>query len=286
MTQGAELVADSVAADTIVFDLPPEIDAAGAAALIADMIKLPQAHAISLNAAAVSSVSLGYLQVLVSAFKTFPKLTVSAVSAEFAEAFGGYGIAYPFAEPAVADTPAAEIEVPAIVETMPEAAPVEAISIEAMPVEAVAPPLVPDALAPEPAPAVQAENDSEADAGAARTILTIDDSRTMRDMLRLALGGAGFTVVQAVDGQDGLKVLPQQPVDVIITDINMPKLDGYGVIRAVRSDATYDDTPILVLSTEAEQGSKDIANEAGANGWIVKPFDPEGLVKLINTVCE
>jgi|HubBroStandDraft_2_1064218.scaffolds.fasta_scaffold32104_2 two-component system chemotaxis response regulator CheY len=286
MTQGAELVADSVAADTIVFDLPPEIDAAGAAALIADMIKLPQAHAISLNAAAVSSVSLGYLQVLVSAFKTFPKLTVSAVSAEFAEAFGGYGIAYPFAEPAVADTPAAEIEVPAIVETMPEAAPVEAISIEAMPVEAVAPPLVPDALAPEPAPAVQAENDSEADAGAARTILTIDDSRTMRDMLRLALGGAGFTVVQAVDGQDGLKVLPQQPVDVIITDINMPKLDGYGVIRAVRSDPTYDDTPILVLSTEAEQGSKDIANEAGANGWIVKPFDPEGLVKLINTVCE
>jgi two-component system chemotaxis response regulator CheY len=286
MTQGAELVADSVAADTIVFDLPPEIDAAGAAALIADMIKLPQAHAISLNAAAVSSVSLGYLQVLVSAFKTFPKLTVSAVSAEFAEAFGGYGIAYPFAEPAVADTPAAEIEVPAIVETMPEAAPVEAISIEAMPVEAVAPPLVPDALAPEPAPAVQAENDSEADAGAARTILTIDDSRTMRDMLRLALGGAGFTVVQAVDGQDGLKVLPQQPVDVIITDINMPKLDGYGVIRAVRSDPAYDDTPILVLSTEAEQGSKDIANEAGANGWIVKPFDPEGLVKLINTVCE
>ena len=287
MTQGAELVADSVAADTIVFDLPPEIDAAGAAALIADMIKLPQANAISLNAAAVSSVSLGYLQVLVSAFKTFPKLTVSAVSAEFAEAFGGYGIAYPFAELAVVDAPAAQIELPAIVETMPDAMPVEAALIEAAPpVEAVAPPLVPAALAAEPAPAMQAENVSEADAGAPRTILTIDDSRTMRDMLRLALGGAGFTVVQAVDGQDGLKVLPQQPVDVIITDINMPKLDGYGVIRAVRSDPAYDDTPILVLSTEAEQGSKDIANEAGANGWIVKPFDPEGLVKLINTVCE
>jgi two-component system, chemotaxis family, chemotaxis protein CheY len=281
MTQSAELVADT-AADTIVFDLPPDIDAAGAAALIADMIKLPQANAISLNAAAVSSVSLGYLQVLVSAFKTFPKLTVSAVSAEFAEAFGGYGIAYPFAEPAVVDAPEA-----ASVEAMPvEASPVEAPPIEAPPVEAVAPPLVPDAPAPESIPPVQAESDSEADAGAARTILTIDDSRTMRDMLRLALGGAGFTVVQAVDGQDGLKVLPQQPVDVIITDINMPKLDGYGVIRAVRSDPAYDDTPILVLSTEAEQGSKDIANEAGANGWIVKPFDPEGLVKLINTVCE
>ncbi len=108
--------------------------------------------------------------------------------------------------------------------------------------------------------------------------MTIDDSRTMRDMLRLALGGAGFTVVQAVDRHDGLKALPQQPVDLIITDINMPKLDGYGVIRAIRGDLAYDDTPILVLSTEAEQGSKDIANEAGANGWIVKPFDPDGLV--------
>jgi two-component system chemotaxis response regulator CheY len=131
-----------------------------------------------------------------------------------------------------------------------------------------------------------ANTEASAEAAAAKTILTIDDSRTMRDMLRLALGGAGFTVIQAVDGQDGLNVLPQQPVDVIITDINMPKLDGYGVIRAIRADRAYDDTPILVLSTEAEQGSKDIANEAGANGWIVKPFDPEGLVKLVNTVCE
>jgi two-component system chemotaxis response regulator CheY len=218
-------------ATTIVFDLPPAVDAADAAALIAEMSRLPRANAIILNAAAVASVSLGYLQILVSAFKTFPKLTVSAASAEFAEAFGGYGIAYPFA----AQTPA----------------------------EVAAPP-----------------------AKAAPTILTIDDSRTMRDMLRLALGGAGFTVVQAVDGQDGLKVLPQQPVDLIITDINMPKLDGYGVIRAIRGDPAYNDTPILVLSTEAEQASKNVANEAGANGWIVKPFDPDGLVKLVSTFCE
>lgn len=284
-------------ADTIVFDLPPEIDAAGAAALIADMIKLPQAHEISLNAAAVSSVSLGYLQILVSAFKTFPKLTVSEASAEFAEAFGGYGIAYPFAEPAAAaaDMPAPPAEI--------EPAPVETVAAEAAPalvpevLSEVVPEVAPQEFAPEPAPAQvaaavpdaapaqDAVAESQSEASTARTILTIDDSRTMRDMLRLALSGAGFTVVQAVDGQDGLKVLPQQPVDVIITDINMPKLDGYGVIRAVRADPSYNDTPILVLSTEAEQGSKDIANEAGANGWIVKPFDPDGLVKLINTVC-
>jgi len=280
--------------DTIVFDLPPALDTAGAAALIADMIKLPPDDAISFNATAVSEVSLGYLQILASAFKTFPKLTVSGASAEFAEALDGYGIACPFGEPPVVDTVAvpAPGELPAAIE-MPSAeaaAPAEIempAAVQAVPAE-VAPSLVPAAAAPEdPAPAAPAEAVAEAAAASdVKTILTIDDSRTMRDMLRLALGGAGFTVVQAVDGQDGLKVLPQQPVDVIITDINMPKLDGYGVIRAVRSDPAYNDTPILVLSTEAEQGSKDIANEAGANGWIVKPFDPEGLIKLINTVCE
>jgi two-component system, chemotaxis family, chemotaxis protein CheY len=281
--------------DTIVFELPPAVDAAGAVALIADMIKLPPANEINLNAAAVSSISLGYLQILVSAFKTFPKLTVSAASAEFAEAFGGYGIAYPFsaqveeaAAPPVCDPPPIEIEPPPAEIEPAETDPAAPI----VPVE-TAPPLVPASVpaqdpvaAQNPAPAAQADGDAPVSAAAGRTILTIDDSRTMRDMLRLALGGAGFTVVQAVDGQDGLKVLPQQPVDVIITDINMPKLDGYGVIRAVRGDPAYNDTPILVLSTEAEQGSKDIANEAGANGWIVKPFDPDGLVKLVSTFCE
>jgi two-component system chemotaxis response regulator CheY len=286
-------VADTISADAIVFDLPPALDAAGAAALIADMVKLPHGNEISLNAQAVAEVSLGYMQILASAFKTFPKLTVSGASAEFAEVFDGYGIAFPFAE--VPDimapleaAPVAEIE--PVQDASAEAAPslVPDIALDAAP--DVAPVIEPAPAEPTAAePAVAAADvpaEASAETAAAKTILTIDDSRTMRDMLRLALSGAGFTVVQAVDGQDGLNVLPQQPVDVIITDINMPKLDGYGVIRAVRADRTYDDTPILVLSTEAEQGSKDIANEAGANGWIVKPFDPEGLVKLINTVCE
>jgi two-component system chemotaxis response regulator CheY len=273
MTQAAA----TAVTDTIVFDLPPAVDGAAAAALIADMIKLPQGNGISLNAAAVSSVSLGYLQILISAFKTFPNLTVSGASAEFAEVFDGYGIACPFGEPPVAgampaDAMPAEIDVPPVA-----LAPVPEMQTASIPAVETAPPL---------APTAPAETSAEAAASAVKTVLTIDDSRTMRDMLRLALAGAGFTVIQAVDGQDGLKVLPQQPVDVIITDINMPKLDGYGVIRAVRSDPAYNETPILVLSTEAEQGSKDIANEAGANGWIVKPFDPEGLIKLINTVCE
>ena len=262
-------VADTIGTDAIVFHLPPALDAAGGAALIADMVQLPHGNEISLNAQAVAEVSLGYLQILVSAFKTFPKLTVSRASAEFAEVFQGYGIAFPFGEAPAAAAPS----------LVPDIAPGVAPVMEPAPVQDAAPAEI--AAAP-----AEADAEASAEAAAAKTILTIDDSRTMRDMLRLALGGAGFTVVQAVDGQDGLKVLPQQPIDVIITDINMPKLDGYGVIRAVRADRAYDDTPILVLSTEAEQGSKDIANEAGANGWIVKPFDPEGLIKLINTVCE
>jgi two-component system chemotaxis response regulator CheY len=119
---------------------------------------------------------------------------------------------------------------------------------------------------------------------AAKRILTIDDSKTMRDMLRLTLVDAGYEVIQAVDGQHGLDVLTKERVDVVITDINMPKLDGYGVIRHLRADAGYDDTPILVLSTENDQKTKDIGREAGATGWLVKPFDPDQLVEIVRQV--
>jgi two-component system chemotaxis response regulator CheY len=114
-----------------------------------------------------------------------------------------------------------------------------------------------------------------------KTILTVDDSRTMRDMLAMALNDAGFNVVQAVDGEDGLAVLDAHSadVDVIITDINMPKLDGFGFIEGVRKDARHRATPILVLTTESDSSKKDRARQAGATGWIVKPFNP---VKLID----
>ncbi|HEY4406458.1 MAG TPA: response regulator [Xanthobacteraceae bacterium] len=117
-----------------------------------------------------------------------------------------------------------------------------------------------------------------------KRILTIDDSRTMRDMLRMTLANAGYVVIQAVDGLDGLDVLKKERVDVVITDINMPKLDGYGVIRRLRADSGYDDTPILVLSTENDQKTKDIGRDAGATGWLVKPFDPDQLVEIVRQV--
>ncbi len=118
-----------------------------------------------------------------------------------------------------------------------------------------------------------------------QTILTVDDSRTMRDMLRLALVGAGFRVVEAVDGLDGLAVLAGERPDVIITDINMPNLDGFGFIEAVRDDVENRGTPILVLTTESDPDKKARARDAGATGWIVKPFNPEKLVQAIRRVA-
>ncbi len=120
-----------------------------------------------------------------------------------------------------------------------------------------------------------------------KTILTVDDSRTMRDMLMMALSDAGFTVVQAVDGADGLEVLGAHAdeVDVIITDINMPRMDGFGFIENVRRDERHRATPILVLTTESDLSKKDKARQAGATGWIVKPFNPVKLVEAIRRVA-
>jgi two-component system chemotaxis response regulator CheY len=120
-----------------------------------------------------------------------------------------------------------------------------------------------------------------------KTILTVDDSRTMRDMLAMALNDAGFTVVQAVDGEDGLAVLDAHSadVDVIITDINMPKLDGFGFIEGVRKDLRHRATPILVLTTESDDSKKNRARQAGATGWIVKPFNPVKLIDAIRRVA-
>jgi two-component system chemotaxis response regulator CheY len=132
-----------------------------------------------------------------------------------------------------------------------------------------------------------AESQSTNEQVMTKRILTIDDSKTMRDMLMLTLADAGFDVIQAVDGQDGLDVLRKQkaPVDVIITDINMPRLDGYEVIRQLRRDPNHKSTPILVLTTESDADKKNRAREAGATGWMVKPFDPDRLLATVRKVA-
>ena len=118
-----------------------------------------------------------------------------------------------------------------------------------------------------------------------KTVLTVDDSRTMRDMLMLALAGAGYRVIQAVDGVDGLETLNAEGADVVITDINMPRLDGFGMIEGVRADPKHRTTPILVLTTESDAAKKQRARDAGATGWIVKPFDPAKLVDAVRRVA-
>ncbi|WP_210270221.1 response regulator [Aureimonas sp. ME7] len=118
-----------------------------------------------------------------------------------------------------------------------------------------------------------------------KTILTVDDSRTMRQLLNGALSDAGFSVVQAEDGVHGLEVLEGCEPDVIVTDVNMPRMDGLTFIERLRADAGRRAIPILVLTTENDAAKKARAKAAGATGWIVKPFDARKLVDAINRVA-
>lgn len=117
-----------------------------------------------------------------------------------------------------------------------------------------------------------------------KKVLAVDDSRTMRDMLNRALEKAGFDVKLANDGEDGLDALRKGRPDIIITDINMPRLDGFGFIEKVREDDRYIGVPILVLTTESAEDLKAKARAAGATGWIVKPFHEEKLIAAIHRV--
>ncbi len=115
-------------------------------------------------------------------------------------------------------------------------------------------------------------------------VLAVDDSDTIRDILKLTLDQAGYNPVVATDGAHGLEVLGNISPDVIITDINMPRLDGFGFIEAVRAKPEHRTTPILVLTTENVPELKSRARAAGATGWIVKPFDPAKLVRALRMV--
>lgn len=116
-------------------------------------------------------------------------------------------------------------------------------------------------------------------------ILAIDDSKTIREMLRSALAAAGFEVHLADDGQAGIEALDQVVPDVVITDINMPRLDGFGVLEKIRESANFKTLPVLILTTESAQDLKNRARQAGATGWIVKPFDDGKLVSAIRRIA-
>ncbi len=115
-------------------------------------------------------------------------------------------------------------------------------------------------------------------------VLTVDDSPTILAMLRHVLNQAGFEVVQAEDGQKGLDAMEGEEFDVVITDINMPVMDGIEFIRNVRASGENKSLPILILTTETSPEKRSQGREAGGTGWIVKPFDPEKLISVIHRV--
>ncbi len=116
-------------------------------------------------------------------------------------------------------------------------------------------------------------------------VLIVDDSTMLRDMLSYALNEGGYSdVIEAVDGVDGLEKAKSTKFDLIITDINMPNMDGLTYIEELRKIPDYGSTPILVLTTERSDEMKTKGKAAGATGWIVKPFVPDQLLKAVNIV--
>jgi len=117
-----------------------------------------------------------------------------------------------------------------------------------------------------------------------RTALIVDDSVSMRQMVGFTLQEAGFTVLEGANGQEGLDRLTGAKVDIIITDLNMPIMDGLTFIRGVRARAETRFTPVLMLTTESQASKKQEGKAAGATGWIVKPFNPTQLLEVIAKV--
>ncbi len=119
-----------------------------------------------------------------------------------------------------------------------------------------------------------------------KKILAVDDSASVRQMVSFTLQGAGYEVSDAVDGQDGLVKAGKGKFDMIITDLNMPNLDGIQLITAVRGLPGYSFVPILMLTTESQAEKKDAGRKAGATGWIVKPFNGEQLIAVLRKLLK
>jgi two-component system chemotaxis response regulator CheY len=240
-------------ADTALVKLPSILDLAAASNVQEAALRaLAASGRLRLDASQVEVMLVPCLQLILAAMRS-ANVSVEQPSQAFESAFADLG--FDFQVLAAAAT------------TMPVSAP-QAEPQVATPIEPAADLMLPP----------------ETGTGVVR-ILTIDDSKTMRDMLMLTLADAGFDVLQAVDGQDGVDLLEKENVDLIITDINMPRMDGYEVIRQLRRRPEHKATPILVLTTESETDKKNIAREAGATGWLVKPFDPDKLIATVRKVA-
>jgi two-component system, chemotaxis family, chemotaxis protein CheY len=118
----------------------------------------------------------------------------------------------------------------------------------------------------------------------AKTILSVDDSASIRQMVKLTLSGAGYDVIQANDGAEGLEKAKGAKVDMVMTDLNMPVMNGLALIKELRKLPAYQGVPILFLTTESDAALKSEAKAAGATGWITKPFQQEQLISVVKKV--
>ena len=117
-----------------------------------------------------------------------------------------------------------------------------------------------------------------------KTIMTVDDSASIRQMVSFTLKKEGYDTIEAVDGADALSKLNGKAVHMIITDLNMPNLDGIGLVKGIRANPAYRFIPIVLLTTESQESKKLEGKQAGATGWIVKPFKPEQLIAVVKKV--
>ena len=119
------------------------------------------------------------------------------------------------------------------------------------------------------------------DAPARQTVLIVDDSLSIRQLVRAALTSVGYSVIDAIDGQDALNKLVGQRVNLIISDVNMPNMDGITFLKALKSKPEHKFTPVVMLTTESQEAKKKEGQAAGARAWIVKPFQPPQLLAAV-----
>jgi len=118
-----------------------------------------------------------------------------------------------------------------------------------------------------------------------KTILIVDDSSSLRQVVSLALTRAGYDVLEGSDGEDALSKLDGRKIHLIVSDVNMPRMDGISFLKQVKAHASYKFTPVIMLTTEAGDAKKQAGREAGAKAWVVKPFNPPVLLDAVSKLC-
>lgn len=118
-----------------------------------------------------------------------------------------------------------------------------------------------------------------------KTILVVDDSASLRQVVNIALSGAGYKVIEACDGKDALGKLNGEKINLVISDVNMPNMDGITFVKEMKKLANYKFTPVIMLTTESQEGKKAEGQAAGAKAWVVKPFQPAQMLAAVSKLC-